>query len=131
VAHTNAPGLEIYDATLPPSGGSTGNGKINYGVTTVDSLLGFAEDCFGRTVVDETGLTNRYNIRLEWKLSQQELGTAAIECPTWNVPCGTARRVSSDIQTAGPGQLFCGLSQLNSWRFGASDPKANFFPPLL
>jgi uncharacterized protein (TIGR03435 family) len=73
VAHTNAPGLEIYDATLPPSGGSTGNGKINYGATTVDSLLGFAEDCFGKTVVDETGLTNRYNIRLEWKLSQQEL----------------------------------------------------------
>jgi uncharacterized protein (TIGR03435 family) len=73
VAHTNAPGLEIYDPTLPPSGGSTGNGKINYGATTVDSLLGFVEDCFGKTVADETGLTNRYNIRLEWKLSQAEL----------------------------------------------------------
>jgi uncharacterized protein (TIGR03435 family) len=73
VAHTNAPGLEIYDPTMPPSGGSTGNGKISYGAATVDSLLGFSEDCFGKTVVDETGLTNRYNIRLEWKLSQAEL----------------------------------------------------------
>ena len=73
VALANAPGLEIYDPTLPPSGGNTGNGKISYGAATVDSLLGFAEDCFGKTVVDETGLTNRYNIRLEWKLSQAEL----------------------------------------------------------
>jgi uncharacterized protein (TIGR03435 family) len=73
VAHTNAPGLEIYDPTLPPSGGSTGNGKISYGAATVDSLLSFAEHCFGKTVVDETGLTNRYNIRLAWKMSQAEL----------------------------------------------------------
>ena len=73
VAHTNAPGLEIYDPSLPSSGGSAGNGKLSYGAATVDSLLGFAEECFAKTVVDETGLTNRYNIRLQWKMSQAEL----------------------------------------------------------
>jgi uncharacterized protein (TIGR03435 family) len=73
VAHTNAPGLDIYDPTLPPSGGSPGNGRLSYGATTVDSLLGFAEDYFGKPVVNETGLTNRYKIRLEWKISQAEM----------------------------------------------------------
>jgi uncharacterized protein (TIGR03435 family) len=72
-ASTNAPGLQIYDPTLPPSGGVDGEGELSYGATTVDSLLGFAEHSFGETVVDETGLTNRYNIRLAWKMSQAEL----------------------------------------------------------
>jgi hypothetical protein len=35
---TNAPG-EIYDPTLPASGGSTGNGKLSYSTATVESLL--------------------------------------------------------------------------------------------
>lgn len=73
VGHTNAPGLEVYDPALAPFGGSSGDGKLSYGAATVDSLLGFAEECFGQTVVDETGLTNRYNIRLEWKMSEAEL----------------------------------------------------------
>ena len=60
IALSNAPGLRIYDPSLPPSGGSTGNGKINYGAATVDSLLPFTEECFGKTVVNETSLTNRY-----------------------------------------------------------------------
>jgi uncharacterized protein (TIGR03435 family) len=72
-ASTNAPGLQTYDPTLPLSGGSAGHGKLSYGATTVGILLGFAEDCFGETVVDETGLTNRYNIRLQWKMSKAEL----------------------------------------------------------
>jgi uncharacterized protein (TIGR03435 family) len=71
LASTNAPGLT-------PSGpnstgfGSDQPGGLNLSRTDITGLASFLENRLGEPVIDGTGLTNRYDIRLSWKMSKRE-----------------------------------------------------------
>ena len=72
VASTNAPGL------TPPGPGSRGGGGeerggLRLGRAAIDWLPDNFERWLGKPVFNETGLTNRYDIRLKWKMSEREL----------------------------------------------------------
>ena len=41
--------------------------------TTIEGLAGFLEHHLHKPVIDGTGLTNRYDIRLKWKMSKRQL----------------------------------------------------------
>ncbi len=72
VASTNAPGLTL---STPDSAGGGGeqSGGLKLGRTTVDGLPRYLENWLRKPVVNETGLTNRYDIRLKWNMSKREL----------------------------------------------------------
>ena len=72
VASTNAPGLTL---STPDSNGGGGeeSGGLKLGRTTIEGLPRYLEKWLGKPVVDETRLTNRYDIRLKWKMSKSEL----------------------------------------------------------
>ena len=53
--------------------GSDEPGGLKLGRTTIEGLTGFLEKWARKPVVDETGLTNRYDIRLKWNMSKSEL----------------------------------------------------------
>jgi uncharacterized protein (TIGR03435 family) len=68
----NAAGLTLSGPSSTGSGGEQPDG-LRLGCTTIDELSGFLERWLGKSVVNETGLTNRYDIRLKWKMSRREL----------------------------------------------------------
>ena len=59
------------------TGGAAGGGSERGGLklrgATFDWLPGSLEEWLGKRVLNETGVTNRYNIHLKWKMSEQEL----------------------------------------------------------
>ncbi len=72
VASTNAPGLSL--STPRSSGlGSSRPGGLTLGSTTLDGLPGWLEGYLRKPVINETGLTNRYDLRLNWEMSKSEL----------------------------------------------------------
>lgn len=72
LASTNAPGLTL--STTNSSGfSSTERGGFKQSRATMDGLPPCLEYYLGKTVVDETGLTNRYDMRVRWKMSKSEL----------------------------------------------------------
>ena len=72
VVSTNAPGL--MRLTPDSSGlGADQSGGLKLGSATIDALPGWLEGRLRKPMVDETGLTNRYDIRLKWKMSKREL----------------------------------------------------------
>ena len=62
---------------MPFTGGAAGGGDQRGGLklrgATFDWLPGSLEEWLGKPVLNETGVTNRYNIHLKWKMSEQEL----------------------------------------------------------
>jgi uncharacterized protein (TIGR03435 family) len=69
---TNAPGLTL--STPDSSGaGADQSGGLELGSTTIDALPGWLEGRLRKPMVDETGLTNRYDIRLKWNMCKREL----------------------------------------------------------
>ena len=72
VASTNAPGLTPSGPDSRGGGGEQ-RGGLQLGRATLDWLPGYFEKWLGKPVVNETGLTNRYDIRLKWKMSEREL----------------------------------------------------------
>jgi len=72
VASSNAPGLT-------PSGpnssgfGSTEPDGCKLGSSTIGGLTPLLEHWLRKPVLDETGVTNRYDIRLKWQMSKREL----------------------------------------------------------
>jgi uncharacterized protein (TIGR03435 family) len=72
LASTNAPGLT-------PSGpksngfGSDGPGELKLDGASLDSLSDYLEKALRKSVVNDTGLTNLYDIRVKWKMSKREL----------------------------------------------------------
>jgi uncharacterized protein (TIGR03435 family) len=75
---TNAPGLN------PAKAGKRGGGGPQLGSLNLDNgqirwTTSYLESWLGRPVVDETGDTNRYDIRLKWKLSKAEQLMTAID----------------------------------------------------
>lgn len=70
---SNAPGLM---PSGPHSLGYGGDqpGGLHLGLSTVEGLVGYLNHWLHKPVVNETGLlTNRYDIRLKWKMSKAEL----------------------------------------------------------
>ena len=66
---------------MNPSGPGTGDdalGELNYHRSEVKSVAAFLADRLHVPVLDETGLTNRFDIRLKWELSASE--RLLIEC---------------------------------------------------
>ena len=72
VASTNAPGLT---PSGPESRGGGGEqpGGLKLGRATIGWLPAYFESWLGKPVLNETGLTNRYDICLKWKMSKLEL----------------------------------------------------------
>lgn len=56
-----------------PRGGGSSAGAINLRGMKIGALLGYFEPVLGAPVLDETGLTNRYDIHLRWKMSKAEM----------------------------------------------------------
>jgi uncharacterized protein (TIGR03435 family) len=78
LASTNAPGLR------PNNSQRTGNGRDEAGGFTLkntpfNQLAERLEQWLRKPVLDGTGLTNRYDIRLRWKMSQRELLTESLD----------------------------------------------------
>lgn len=71
-ASTNAPGLTLSTPGSRGFGTDQGGG-LKLGSTTIAALPGWLEGRLRKPVVDETGLTNRYDLRLKWKMSKREL----------------------------------------------------------
>jgi uncharacterized protein (TIGR03435 family) len=72
VASTNAPGLQLSGPNSRGGGGEE-RGGLKLGKATMDWLPRSFERWLGKPVFNETGLTNRYDIRLKWKMSEKEL----------------------------------------------------------
>ncbi len=72
VASTNTPGLSLSGPNSSVLGSSLPDG-CNLGRSTVDGLVPLLENWLRKPVINETGLTNRYDIRLKWKMSKREL----------------------------------------------------------
>ena len=72
VVSTNAPGLT---PSTPDSrgGGGEQRGGLKLGQATIDWLPGYFEKWPGKPVINETGSTNRYDVRLKLKMSKREL----------------------------------------------------------
>jgi uncharacterized protein (TIGR03435 family) len=71
VASTNAPGL-ILSGPNSTGFGSDQPGGLNLSRTDITGLAGFLENRLHEPVVDGTSLTNRYDLRLKWKMSKRE-----------------------------------------------------------
>src|SRR5262249_8188650 len=69
---TNAPGLQLSGPSSRGGGGDE-RGGLKLGNATMDWLPGHFERWLAKPVVNETGVTNRYDIRLKWKMSEKEL----------------------------------------------------------
>ena len=69
---TNAPGLV---PTTPQSkrGGGPELGGLKLGTAEIRFATGYLEEWLHKPVVDESGVTNKYDIRLQWKMSRAEL----------------------------------------------------------
>jgi len=80
VASTNAPGL-TPSAPDARGGGGDQRGGLKLGRATIDWLPGYFEKWLGKPVVNETGLTNRYDIQLKWEMSKRELLPGASDGP--------------------------------------------------
>lgn len=66
-----APGLTPAQDSRRGGGGET-LGGLNLDTATLAWTESYLEDWLGKVVIDETGDTNRYDIRLRWKLSPAE-----------------------------------------------------------
>ncbi len=71
------PGLADVNPSAPGTG-SDGWGELNYHRSEVKSVAAFLADRVHMPVLDETGLTNRFDIRLKWELSAAE--RLVVEC---------------------------------------------------
>ena len=69
VKHPNAPGLKI-SAMLSGSAGSF-PGHFNVINSPLSSLTSYLSTYLGKTVVDETGLTNHYDLDFQWKTVEE------------------------------------------------------------
>lgn len=76
VASTNAPGLVPFLGGVRAGGGSE-RGGLKLKGATFDWLPGSLEELLGKPVLNETGVTNLYDIHLKWKMSEQELNGKA------------------------------------------------------
>lgn len=65
------PGLAEVNPSAPGTGGD-GLGELTYHRSEVKSVAAFLADRLHVPVLDETGLTNRFDIRLKWDLSAAE-----------------------------------------------------------
>jgi len=72
MASTNSPGLTI-SAPGSDRSGSDQSGGLRLDSTSLYDLGGCLEAWMQKPVVDETGRTNRYNVRLKWRMSRREL----------------------------------------------------------
>jgi len=69
---TNAPGLTLSGPNSSTSGSGQPDG-CKLGSSTISGLVPFLEGWLRKPVLDETGLTNRYDIWLKWQMSKREL----------------------------------------------------------
>jgi uncharacterized protein (TIGR03435 family) len=60
------PKLKEWPTDKPPGGASWGRGQINVRGEPLESFAFFLSDMLDRNVVDETGLTRKYDIDLRW-----------------------------------------------------------------
>ena len=75
---TNAPGRVPSDANSRGGGGEE-LGGLKLGRTPLTGLPSFLERQLRKPVLDETGNTNRYDIRLRWKMSSRELLRSTVD----------------------------------------------------
>ena len=80
VASTNAPGLTPSTPDSRGGGGEQRDG-LKLGRAIIDWLPVYFEKWLGKPVINETGLTNRYDIRFKWEMSQRELLPGAMDGP--------------------------------------------------
>jgi uncharacterized protein (TIGR03435 family) len=78
VASTNAPG-RVSSGVNSRGGGGEERGGLKLGRTPLSSLPDFFERRLRKPVLDETGDTNRYDVRLHWKMSPRELLLSTID----------------------------------------------------
>ena len=83
VIRTNAPGLVPSDPALPSTGVNTQVGNFDAGGVAIEELLPYFDDWFGKPVVDETGLTNRFDVQLKWNASSAEQLKSQISGKIW------------------------------------------------
>lgn len=69
---TNAPGLVPSTASSRGGGGEEAGG-VKLGRAPIGWLTSYFEQFLKRPVLDETGLTDRFDIRFRWKMSRREL----------------------------------------------------------
>jgi uncharacterized protein (TIGR03435 family) len=73
VASTNAPGLTLSTPGAGVVGGGDQSGGLKLRSALIGALPRSIEGWLRKPVLDETGLTNRYDIRLKWNMSKREL----------------------------------------------------------
>lgn len=69
---TNAPGL-VLSTPQSSRGGGPEAGGLKLGTTEIRFTVNYLEDWLHKPVIDESGLTNQYDVRLKWKMSRAEL----------------------------------------------------------
>jgi uncharacterized protein (TIGR03435 family) len=85
VVNTNAPGLELYDPSIHGGVNSWGGGQLKASAENMDWLSYRFDNLLGVPVVDETSLTNLYNIWMNWKMSPAELLETQFSSRIWRV----------------------------------------------
>ncbi len=82
VASTNGPGM-VPSRSESRGGGGEERGGLKLGRASVRALAGYFEKWLGKPVIDETGLTNRYDVRFRWKLNPAELLIDSFDRPVF------------------------------------------------
>jgi uncharacterized protein (TIGR03435 family) len=82
VASTNAPGM-VLSRSESRGGGGEERGGLKLGRASIHALTGYFEKWLRKPVLDETGLTNRYDVRFRWKLNPAELLVDSFDRPVF------------------------------------------------
>ncbi len=72
VVSTNAPGLTLSGPNSSGFGSDQPDG-CKLGSSTISGVAPLVEHWLRKPVIDDTGSTNRYDIRLKWQMSKREL----------------------------------------------------------
>jgi len=72
-------GLKLAGASSWSSGNGSGGGEMTFNNQTISMLAKNMESRFGKPVVDETGLTEHYDIHLKWQPQAGESDSDAYE----------------------------------------------------
>lgn len=96
IASTNAPG-RVASHVNSRGGGGEEPGGLKLGRTSVATLPHFLERRLRKPVLDETGDTNRYDLRLRWKMSSLELLAATVDGEVLNAIRERGRDVENTL----------------------------------
>ena len=101
----NADALKLAPTVTPGGSSRTGGGLLNVTAADMSTLSANLENVLGKPVVDETGLTGRYDLLLRWTSGDAQSLMDALEKETGLKLTPAKRSVEVGVVRAGDARL--------------------------